>query len=70
MTKRTGNGSGGGISDRTANILIGVVTTVWVLNIVAGMVKFNGYQPSEAVNGIFLTIVGGAFVLRSKGKDE
>lgn len=67
MTKREG---GGGISDRAANILIGVVTTVWVANIAAGMLQLNGYQPSEAVNGIFLSIVGGAFVLRSRNKDE
>ena len=60
----------GGLSDRSANIIIGVVTAVWAANIVAGMVQLNGYQPSEAVNGIFLTIVGGAFVLRSKSKDE
>lgn len=61
--------SSGGISDRAANVIIGVVTAVWAGNIVAGMVQLNGYQPSEAINGIFLTIVGGAFVLRSKAKD-
>lgn len=71
MTGRTPpKKSGGGLSDRSANLIIGVVTVVWVANIVAGMVKFNGYQPSEAINGIFLTIVGGAFVLRQKGKDD
>lgn len=63
------NGGGGGLSDRAANIIIGVVTAVWAGNILAGMLQVNGYQPSEAVNGIFLTIVGGAFVLRSKAKD-
>lgn len=61
---------GSGLSDRSANIIIGVVTAVWAGNIAAGMVQLNGYQPSEAINGIFLTIVGGAFVLRSKGKDD
>lgn len=55
------------MSDRTATILIGVVTTVWALNMVAAMVQFNNYQPSESVNGIFLTIVGGAFALRARG---
>lgn len=72
MTKRGTNqsGGGGGLSDRAANIVIGVVTAVWVANIAAGMVKLNGYQPSEVINGIFLTIVGGAFVARSKGKDD
>jgi hypothetical protein len=69
-----GNGrngrNGGGLSDRSANVIIGVVTVVWAGNILAGMLQVNGYQPSEAINGIFLTIVGGAFVLRSKTKDE
>lgn len=71
MTKRTDEGDkGGGLSDRSANIIIGVITVVWVANIAAGMLELNGYQPSEAINGIFLTIVGGAFVLRGKGKDD
>lgn len=56
------------ISDRTANFLIGVVTTVWVGNIVAGMLELNGYQPSESINGIFMAIVGGAFALRARSK--
>lgn len=72
MNKRGADkrGGGAGLSDRSANILIGVVTAVWVANIAAGMVKLNGYQPSEVINGIFLTIVGGAFVARRKGEDE
>lgn len=57
------------ISDRTATIVIGVVTTIWAANVVAGMLALNGYSPSESINGIFMTIVGGAFVLRSRGKD-
>jgi hypothetical protein len=60
----------GGLSDRTANILIGVVTVVWVANIAAGMFELNGYKPSEAINGIFLTIVGGAMYVRSRSKDS
>lgn len=59
-----------GLSDRGANLVIGVVTTVWAANIGAGMLHLNGYQPSEAVNGIFLVIVGGAFVLRRGEKDN
>lgn len=60
------------ISDRTATILIGVITAIWAVNIVAGMFQFNSYRPSESINGIFLTIVGGAFALRARGekKDE
>lgn len=54
------------ISDRTATIVIAVVTTVWAANIVAGVIALNGYQPSESLNGIFMSIVGGAFVLRAR----
>lgn len=59
-----------GLSDRAANIVIGVVTTVWAANIAAGMLRINGYQPSEAINGIFLVIVGSAFVLRRAKEDN
>ncbi len=55
------------ISDRTATVIISVVTFVWVSNIAAGMLSINDYQPSEAINGIFMAIVGGAFALRAKG---
>jgi uncharacterized membrane protein YeaQ/YmgE (transglycosylase-associated protein family) len=58
------------ISDRTANILIGVVTAMWAGNIIAGMVQVNDYQPSESINGIFMAIVGGAFALRAKTKSD
>lgn len=58
--------SHGGISDRTANLIIGVVTVMWAVNILAGMARFNGYQPSESINGIFMAIVGGAFVVRAR----
>lgn len=53
------------ISDRTANVLIYTVTAIWVMNVLGGMFKVNGYQSSEAINGIFTLIVGGAFALRS-----
>ena len=56
------------ISDRTATVLIGVITAIWALNILAGMAQLNGYQPSESINGVFMAIVGGAFALRARGK--
>ena len=61
---------GGGLSDRAANIIVGVVTAVWAASVVAGMFKVNGYQPSEGVNTIFMVVVGGAFVLRYKARGE
>jgi hypothetical protein len=54
------------ISDRTATVLILVVTVIWAGNILAGMFSINDYQSSESINGIFMAIVGGAFALRAK----
>lgn len=58
------------ISDRTANILIGVVTVMWAANLLAAMFKLNGYTSSESINGIFLLVVGGAFTYRYRAKAE
>lgn len=56
------------ISDRSANAIIGVVTAVWAGNLIAGMIPWLNHEPSEAVNGIFMAIVGGAFALRARAK--
>lgn len=58
------------ISDRTANIIIGVVTTMWVANIMAGVFAINGYEPSESINGIFTGTVGVAFLIRARAKSS
>ena len=61
------------LTDRAATVLIAVVTAIWAVNIIAGMFAFNGYQPSESLNGIFMGIVGGAFALRARahrGSDD
>lgn len=58
------------ISDRTANAIIVVVTCVWVANIAASMLPFLDHDPSEAVNGAFMLIVGGAFALRARSKSN
>lgn len=42
--------------------VIRLVSGVWALNLVAGMVPALKFEPSEAVNGIFMAIVGGLFV--------
>lgn len=57
------------ISDRTANVLIGVVTAMWAVNLLAGMFQINDYQASESVNGI-LAVVGGAFAFRYRVKTD
>lgn len=59
------------ISDRTANWVIGTVTAMWVLNLLAGMFSTTlgiDYTPSETVNGIFMAVVGGAFIARSRAR--
>lgn len=60
------------MGDRTRTVIIGVVTAVWAVNFLAGLVV-EGYEPSESINGIFMAIVGGLFALgarNSKGGDE
>lgn len=69
-TRRRPRKESGGLSDRAANIITGIVTAVWVANVVGGMFAIRGYQPSEGINTIFTVIVGGAFVLRHKAKDD
>lgn len=58
------------MNDRTANIVIVVVTAIWAGNVIVGMVSVNGYQPSEGINAIFTAIVGGAFALRARNKSN
>jgi Co/Zn/Cd efflux system component len=59
------------LSNVTANIIMGVVTGVWVLNVVAGVaVKWTGYTPSDLIHGIFLAVVGGAFALKNQNKAQ
>jgi hypothetical protein len=53
------------IGDRARTVIIGVVTTVWAINFLAGLVV-NGYEPSESINGIFMAIVGGLFALGAR----
>lgn len=60
--------NGGVISDKAANVIIGVVTTIWAANILLGMFEVRGWQPSTEINGIFMTIVGGAFIARARMK--
>lgn len=56
------------LTDRAASIVIYVVTAIWAGNILAGMLAWNGYQPSTEVNGIFMAVVGGAFIARTRAR--
>jgi hypothetical protein len=55
-------------SERVRTVLIGVVTTVWAANFVAGM-AVPDYEPDQAINAIFMAVVGGLFAL-GRGKEE
>jgi hypothetical protein len=57
------------VSDRTRTVVIGVVTTVWAINFIAGLVPQLDYQPDQAINGVFMAIVGGLFALGAR-KDK
>ncbi len=65
----------GGLSDRSANIIIGMVAGIWAASMSASIVtsllpSVPDYQPPEYIHGAFLAVVGTAFVLRGKGKDD
>ena len=57
------------IGDRTRTVIIGVVTTIWAINFLAGLVV-KGYEPDQAINGIFMAIVGGLFALGARKNDS
>ena len=53
------------ISSRMRTTLVTIVTTAWIINFGAGF--FNeDYQSSDAVNGIFMLIVGAIFAAGAK----
>lgn len=58
------------IDTKLKNVIISVVTSVWAINFVAGLVVPH-YQPDQAINAIFMGIVGGLFALGARGpKDD
>lgn len=54
------------MGDRTRTAVIAVVTAVWAVNFAAGLYPAWGYKPEQAINGIFMTIVGGLFALGAR----
>lgn len=47
------------LTPRTKLGIIWLVGTVWALNFAAGLVPPLHYKPDQAINGIFMTVVGG-----------
>lgn len=58
------------MSDRLANIVIGVVLAVWVANVAADMLSINGYESRESINTAFTLTIGVAFAGRAWAKDR
>lgn len=51
-------------------MVIYVVTAIWAGNILVGMLSWHDYQPSTEVNGIFMAVVGGAFIARTRSRSR
>lgn len=60
------------IDPKLKNWIIIVVTSVWALNFLVGLVPQLSTRRDPLLNGIFMAIVGGLFALseRKKGKDD
>lgn len=57
------------ISDRAVTVIVGVVTVVWAVNVIAGIIPGSDYRPPESINAIFVTIVGGALTYKARSKN-
>ena len=54
-------------SERVRNTIIAVVTTVWAVNFTAGL-AVEDYEPDQAINAIFMAIVGGLFAIGARNE--
>lgn len=52
------------MTDRFANIVIGVVTVGWFINLIASVAQLKGYQSDPFINGVFMGTVGLAFAAK------
>lgn len=57
------------IDPRLKNGIIIVVTSVWAVNFLAGLL-IKSYEPDQAINAIFMAIVGGLFALGARGETK
>ncbi len=60
----------GSLSDRTVNLVIGLVCLVWAVNFFARFIPQLNYTPSESINAIFMAIVGGLIALKRNGNSS
>ena len=54
------------IDPKLKNWIIIVVTAVWALNFVVGLIPQIEFQPDPTINAIFMGIVGGLFALSAR----
>lgn len=57
------------LSRRATTWVVGLVSGVWAVNFLAGLV-LPQYDSDQAINGIFMAVVGGALALGRKTKDD
>jgi hypothetical protein len=57
------------ISPKLANIVISIVTCVWVVSFGLSVTSMT-YKPDPQINVIFMAIVGGAMALKAKRGDS
>lgn len=57
------------IDETTRRVIIYLVSAVWAVNFAAGFVV-EDYKPDQAINGIFMAIVGGLFALGAKNNNK
>lgn len=53
------------LSRRVTQWVVGLVSAVWAVNFIAG-IALPKYEADQAINGIFMGIVGGALALSRK----
>lgn len=58
------------IDPKLKNWIISIVTAVWALNFVVGLVPQLDYKPDQAINAIFMAIVGGLFALQARKPND
>lgn len=57
------------LSPKTTTLVVGLVSAIWAVNFLAGVILPN-YEADQAINGIFMAIVGGTLALGRTRKDD
>ena len=57
------------INPKLRNWIVGIVTAVWAINFMAGLIPALHYSPDQAINAVFMAIVGGMVALGARDKN-